>query len=839
MEVLDVHQQLLDSLEKEMNKEEKHLGFGKLFLQHSPKVLQAHQIYCSLHPLAVCILDIFRDDITKFMESRGAACPGILVLTSMLSKPFRRLDKYSGMLSELEKHMGWDHSDNGNIQKCIGVYKDKAADCNAIRRQKELELQVLTGPICGWEGPNLATFGDIVYMSLVILKCRCRYFVLFPSTLVILSVSHSSSAFVYKKKIYLDGLTVSRLKESNEYKHAFEINSPITENTIVFCQNEKEADHWVHLLCKMSTSKENLMISKLQSRRVLEPTILNQRRYCSNLDYVTVYNYTMNYTPTYPLEDYPSAAPYASLTRHYHALIKNKTITSKLLKHLLYSEYLNKTNPALVRLRHHKTEVYIYTKDESYRDGYQNGNNWDEDSTDNSEEVYGTGRRVQRQNAVHSKSSSEQSCCSNPFGYIRYYNPENISQTEETLYVDDEEHEPKITELPNDILVIPTSMNLPKQISEESQASSGISPQKSYMACEDLCNLDDNTELNTLTVPQAHFPAVRQSCPTKFVGNKFNQTSLTAIYIPPWSNSDNNIKYNNNNHSAESSTHSSTLNLPANTLPLPNKILGELLYGEPVEPAYTDMEVNDERNSLSLKDVEFRKHTINSGKLWERSGMQLHSKAPKRYTSSRFIELSKPDGAVDDSRKPCYSCRSHSRGYCHSIRSSDSGMEGSSIMNFSDIYNFDSCNSFQEHLSITSETKRSEVTSSEIEARNFESECRCTSPFGSTPRTSGQDAAPENILTGSRGSFTSSASLVSSYCHTPLTDIPVISRLGIKKSYSESCILEENARDVRDQSVEPPTIYKSGLYAHWWMKANLLVEVRNGIKLKVPKLYEI
>lgn len=39
------------------------------------------------------------------MESRGASSPGILTLTTGLSKPFMRLDKYPTLLKELERHM--------------------------------------------------------------------------------------------------------------------------------------------------------------------------------------------------------------------------------------------------------------------------------------------------------------------------------------------------------------------------------------------------------------------------------------------------------------------------------------------------------------------------------------------------------------------------------------------------------------------------------------------------------------------------------------------------------------------------------------------------------------
>lgn len=39
------------------------------------------------------------------METKGASSPGILVLTTGLSKPFMRLDKYPTLLKELERHM--------------------------------------------------------------------------------------------------------------------------------------------------------------------------------------------------------------------------------------------------------------------------------------------------------------------------------------------------------------------------------------------------------------------------------------------------------------------------------------------------------------------------------------------------------------------------------------------------------------------------------------------------------------------------------------------------------------------------------------------------------------
>jgi len=60
------------------------------------------------------------------METQGAVSPGILVLTVSLSKPFRRLDKYSGMLQELERHLEESHVDRGDTQRSISIYKEIA-----------------------------------------------------------------------------------------------------------------------------------------------------------------------------------------------------------------------------------------------------------------------------------------------------------------------------------------------------------------------------------------------------------------------------------------------------------------------------------------------------------------------------------------------------------------------------------------------------------------------------------------------------------------------------------------------------------------------------------------
>ncbi|KAG8233027.1 hypothetical protein J437_LFUL012167, partial [Ladona fulva] len=128
--VLEAHEQLLRGMEAELRVEERQDGgfarVGRLFLSSAPMLKNVHSTYCAGHPRAVCLLEKYRDDLGTYMENRGATPPGLLVLTTGLSRPFRRLDKYAGMLQELERHLGEGHPDSGDTQRSVSIYGEVA-----------------------------------------------------------------------------------------------------------------------------------------------------------------------------------------------------------------------------------------------------------------------------------------------------------------------------------------------------------------------------------------------------------------------------------------------------------------------------------------------------------------------------------------------------------------------------------------------------------------------------------------------------------------------------------------------------------------------------------------
>uniref|UniRef100_A0A672YQ33 Rho guanine nucleotide exchange factor 6-like n=1 Tax=Sphaeramia orbicularis TaxID=375764 RepID=A0A672YQ33_9TELE len=170
--------------------------------------------YCSSHPSAVCILTDHSEELDKFMESQGANAPGILTLTTSLSKPFMRLDKYPTLLQELERHVEEAHPDYTDILKATAAFKNLVMQCQDLRKRKNLELQILSEPVRGWEGDSIKSLGHVAYMSQVHVKNGAsedkeeRYLMLFPNVLVMLSASPRMSGFIYQARSMIDRITV-------------------------------------------------------------------------------------------------------------------------------------------------------------------------------------------------------------------------------------------------------------------------------------------------------------------------------------------------------------------------------------------------------------------------------------------------------------------------------------------------------------------------------------------------------------------------------------------------------------------------------------------------------
>uniref|UniRef100_A0A8B9HIT1 Rac/Cdc42 guanine nucleotide exchange factor (GEF) 6 n=1 Tax=Astyanax mexicanus TaxID=7994 RepID=A0A8B9HIT1_ASTMX len=200
-EILTFQQGLCVALEECAKMPEGQQRLGGCYLNLMCQIRTLYLSYCSSHPSAVGVLTDHSEELDKFMESQGASAPGILTLTTSLSKPFMRLEKYPTLLQELERHVEEAHPDYSDILKATIAFKSLVTQSQELRKRKNLELQILSEPVRSWEGDGIKSLGQVAYMSQVHVQST-------PS----------------EGRLPLSGTTVTKLMEDAELGHfAFEI----------------------------------------------------------------------------------------------------------------------------------------------------------------------------------------------------------------------------------------------------------------------------------------------------------------------------------------------------------------------------------------------------------------------------------------------------------------------------------------------------------------------------------------------------------------------------------------------------------------------------------------
>ncbi|KAM7042917.1 rho guanine nucleotide exchange factor 6 isoform 2-T2 [Acridotheres tristis] len=271
MEEISAFQQTLNQALEEVAKlPENQQRVGGCFVNLMPQFRSLYLTYCANHPSAVNVLTQHSDELEKFMESQGAASPGILILTTSLSKPFLRLDKYVTLLQELERHMEEAHADHEDVLKAVTSFKSLVSQCQELRKRKQLELQILSESIQHWEGEDIKMMGNVIYMSQVMVQSggseekEERYFLLFSNVLLMLSASPRMSGFIYQGKLPLTGMTLTKLEDAEGNEHMFEITGNVMERITVYCSTSQDLHEWLDHLQRL-TKGTCSTISKTQS----------------------------------------------------------------------------------------------------------------------------------------------------------------------------------------------------------------------------------------------------------------------------------------------------------------------------------------------------------------------------------------------------------------------------------------------------------------------------------------------------------------------------------------------------------------------------------------------
>ncbi|KAJ8310762.1 hypothetical protein KUTeg_012627 [Tegillarca granosa] len=149
------------------------------------------------------------------------------------------------------------HVDRGDTQRAIAVYKDIANACMEVRKLKEMEYEILTSAIKGWEGEEIAKLGEVIHLSQVQLHTLAgdkhdRIFVLFPSVLVMLSMSPRLSGYQYEYDFYIH----------------YTVKRNMIEKIIVTCLTASELNSWLDALKQQVNITQTSGTTKPQSLQI-------------------------------------------------------------------------------------------------------------------------------------------------------------------------------------------------------------------------------------------------------------------------------------------------------------------------------------------------------------------------------------------------------------------------------------------------------------------------------------------------------------------------------------------------------------------------------------------
>lgn len=359
---------------------------------------------------------------------------------------------------------------------------------------------------------------------------------------------------------------------------------------------------------------------------------------------------------TFPSKSYPPTAPYANLTSHFKKLVKNGLIRSYIVKALLYPQIISQIDKSLVIFRKRlKTSVYVSESNSIDSESDIGEKNLTDssinDSSDDNDDI--------KHHSDDVENDDNSSSCS--FGFVRFHTGkcsninshnddndyEEIDIKKERILSTSRKSSITIEKSPDGSFIFCNNSNLNINLNEQrdslpiyskpiqianvykapsienvvhtSSALLNITGLKilhqhqeekidlcdydkrikcAHMACEDLVNIDDTTAITNPLLKKSLLDE-RHSMPTLFVGNRFNNSSTTKVYIPTYNDKkniklstknvnhikiDNDMNLNDGNDDDDDiieinsvTTHSSSIDLPA-VVPASDEITAELLY---------------------------------------------------------------------------------------------------------------------------------------------------------------------------------------------------------------------------------------------------------------------
>ncbi|XP_055001716.1 pleckstrin homology domain-containing family G member 2 isoform X2 [Sorex araneus] len=236
-------------------------GIAECFVQRSEE-FDIYTLYCMNYPSSLALLRelSLSPSAALWLQDRQTQLQHSLPLQSFLLKPVQRILKYHLLLQELGKHWAEGPGAGGRemVEEAIVSMTAVAWYINDMKRKQEhaARLQEVQRRLCGWTGPELSAFGELVLEGAFRggggggPRLRGGERLLFLFSRMLLVAKRRGPEYTYKGHIFCCNLSVS---ESPRDPLAFKVSDlTIPKHRHLFqAKNQEEKRLWIHCLQRL------------------------------------------------------------------------------------------------------------------------------------------------------------------------------------------------------------------------------------------------------------------------------------------------------------------------------------------------------------------------------------------------------------------------------------------------------------------------------------------------------------------------------------------------------------------------------------------------------------
>ncbi|CEF62866.1 Rho-type guanine nucleotide exchange factor [Strongyloides ratti] len=220
---------------------------GGVLLYNAKEYKELLKEYCFRHPVVIENITLINNKKQNLLEDVCGVPLKDIVMG--LSSYFRNIEKYANHLLEIDRNSKSNHPDLGDLRRAAAVYRSMASFCLTVRKQKEGQMDFISGQYISKFGKTCKNIGDIKWLGIVEWKkdggChtkdgKCseeRYYGVFENKILIIELIIETATYKL-----VDSHTTNNIyvRKNIEGKHSFGIGNEIENDYIIIVTNDDE-----------------------------------------------------------------------------------------------------------------------------------------------------------------------------------------------------------------------------------------------------------------------------------------------------------------------------------------------------------------------------------------------------------------------------------------------------------------------------------------------------------------------------------------------------------------------------------------------------------------------